>query len=404
MERIASTPRSNRVERCEEVGFYHHTHPPVLAYLSGDTKATEPSVQREPYWWEDAYYLLSVEEAEALAEAAIEAVEIIKETFDHVALDSAKLAQLLKVEAFPAGMLDTVAAEYLAQYSTSLTPLTYRVRLAWDSETGSPVLLNVYPSSPFGMAEQQGQQAWSEDMFLLPRQFATLDTAIVEELKIRYSSELDRGATLHIIVPTEDDVSRELLSALIYIQARAEEAGFTCTPLYWDAAGWDEEEGVWRDQFGKTIMLAYSIAPYQYLLQTGGVSTNGEILAAHPGSLTTVEPIWSSLLGSNLLLAAAWRQNKENPLLLETSVAPEPAAEENIQSFPLSAASARMLVNQAAAPYRWFGPSSQYAPEFDVWCIGDEDGNVEAVALSVREYEQTPGGLRSFAVPHQISE
>lgn len=398
MRRVLSTARPDYTVRCDEVGFYHHSSPPMLGFISGDTEATEPSRLTEPYWWEDAYYELTVTEAETLGEAAETSAALMHETLLEVAADERKFAKLLLTEGFPGETSEMLRASILAGDAG----LTVRMRLAWDPTlVGSrPVLLNVYAGSAFGMAEQQAQQSWSSDTFLISKQFAALDTSLISVIRERYRDEIGTGQKLHLLVTGEADPNRELLSALIYIHGRATEAGFTCVPVLWNAVSY--HDGAWWDQYGEKILLAYSLLPFPYLYAHGEGS---HLLSS---SLPFVEPAWWGLLNSNLLLAAAWNRDPSHPNLLPTLLG-DKTGEQAVASdtppsvFPLSRTAGDTLVTQQAAPYRRYGSRGEYRPEYDVWCVWDQ-GEPTAVALSMHEYEETLGGLRYYAVPHQIAE
>jgi glutathionylspermidine synthase len=337
-----------------------------------------------PYWREDAYYSLTAEETETLATAASTVNMLLENALNKIYVDDKRFRQMMKIEDYPNAsemMLKTSWEEHQPGTST-------RIRLAWNpQEEGEPVLLNAYPATPMGMAEQQAQQAWSEDMFLTPHQFATLDISLIDALQ----QKQEQYPLLHIFVTTLDSAN-EMLSNMVYWLGRANEAKIETVAAFWEAMRYSSSEAAWVDQYGNSIQAAYSCLPLPFLLN----SETGEHLMKHPASLPFVEPAWRGPLGSNLVMAATWALNKDHPNLLETRIGnPHELADPAV--FPLSAAYASMPVAQARSPYGRFGENNEFAPEFDVWLI-----NGDPVALSIREYELGPGSLTVSAIPHQI--
>lgn len=374
MKRILSSPRADWQKRCEDVGFYYHTR-------LGNEETGEPG---SPYWKEDAYYSLTPEEAETLANAATEVNGLLESTLDKIFLDDRRLQQMMRIEDYP----DVSETLLRASWEEHRLGLSTRIRLAWNPLNGSePVLLNAYPSTPMGMAEQQAQQSWSSDMFLTPHQFAALDTSLIEALQ----GKKEENPKIHVFVTTLD-AANEMLSNMVYWLGRANEAGIETVAAFWEAMRYSPNETIWVDQYGNPIEAGYSCLPLSSLLNSG----NGEYVVKHPSALPFIEPLWRSPLGSNFIMAATWALHSDHPNLLETRIGnPQNLADPAV--FPLSSAYTTMPVVQERSPYGRFGDNDEYAPEFDVWLVEGEP-----VALSIREYTIGDTALSVSARPHQI--
>ena len=173
MERVPSRPRPNAPERHAEAGFHHHAG----------------------YWVEDAYYSIPEHDARTLADSALTALAVLERSMSAVLKDSNRFRQLLSVEGLSHYMSDMIIYSWEQQKQGVCS----RIRLGWNPDEGSPVLLGYKSGSALGMVEQAAQQAWGADLHPDEFQFANLDRAMSSALSVY------EGIPVHVLFPLNDD-------------------------------------------------------------------------------------------------------------------------------------------------------------------------------------------------------
>lgn len=277
MRRIAVAPRADWHARVEELGFGFHT------------------IQGEPYWTEDAAYLLSEAEIDRLEDAA--------QTLENMCLDLvADVVDRGSYEEF--GLSDTACALAEQSWQAQQRNLYGRFDLAFAAD-GTPKLLEYNADTPTALFEASVVQwEWLEHHFPDQDQFNSIHERLIEAWR-----NFGIGPTRLHFTCLRDHA--EDFGTTEYLRDTALQAGLNAEHLFIDEIGWDGRRFV--DGKGQAITHLFKLYPWEWLLR--------EEFGAHVAASGTqfIEPAWKQLLSTKALLPALWARHRGHPLLLAAS-------------------------------------------------------------------------------------
>ena len=235
MERVGITERPDWREKATEYGFNFHT------------------MYGEPYWCEDAYYKLTLDQVEKLEEVTAELHQMCLKVVDKV-IDSDELMTKFRI---PKHTWSFVRQSW----KTNQPSLYSRLDLAWDG-VGEPKLLENNADTPTSLYEAAFfQWIWLEDQMNagnLPEgsdQFNSLQEKLIErfaELREQFGFNL-----LHLACCRDTEEDRGTVQ---YLQDCAAEAEVATEFLYIEDIGLGEK-GQFTDMQDQVISNLFKLYP-----------------------------------------------------------------------------------------------------------------------------------------------
>ena len=281
MERIAVPERADWRARAAELGFSFHT------------------IDGTPYWTEDAAYLFSAAEVDAIEDATTE--------LDGMCLDAVE--RVVKRGLYEPFGFDTRAAE-LIEASWKRRDRNLYGRFDLSLMPGQPPkLLEYNADTPTALFEASVVQwEWLQSQFPDADQFNSIHEKLVDAW-----ARLDvPGRAMHFTCVRDHDEDRGTVD---YLRDTAMQAGLSARFLTIDAIGWNGRDFV--DEEDAPIRTLFKLYPWEWLVR--------EHFAAHigPSGLRLIEPAWKMVLSNKAVLSLLWSMFPDHPNLLPAAFRPE---------------------------------------------------------------------------------
>ncbi|MGW1589476.1 glutathionylspermidine synthase family protein [Streptomyces sp. NPDC002386] len=297
MERRTITPRPDWQRTVEEQGLVY----PLTRHPDGTLR---------PYWDESAYYVLTLDEVEALEETVAELHRMCLAAAAHIVGED-RFADL--------GITDPriVAAVTEAWHRRAELPTVYgRFDLRYDG-TGPAELLEYNADTPTSLVEAASPQwFWMEERFPGADQWNSLHERLVDAWR-EQAALLPPGSPLHFAHSSADELGEDLMT-VAYLKETAEQAGLTTDWISMEEIGWDTLSGRFVDNGLRFIRAVFKLYPWEWLTTDAFAGHVLDTLDNGGGSGTTlwIEPAWKMLLSNKALLAVLWELYPGHPNLL----------------------------------------------------------------------------------------
>jgi len=280
MQRIAVAPREDWPARAAELGFAFHT------------------IDGQPYWTEDAAYVLTEAEVDALEDAA--------QALENICLDYVgETIERGDYDGF--GLSDAAIGLIEDSWNRQDRNLYGRFDLAFGAD-GAPKMLEYNADTPTALFEASVVQwEWLEHHYPQRDQFNSIHETLVEAW--RHFGLY--GHRLHFAC-VRDHAEDE--GTVEYLRDTAMQAGLDTERLYMDEIGWNGRRFV--DIANQPITTLFKLYPWEWLM--------AEEFGSHigPSSMRMIEPAWKMLLSTKALLPKLWARHAGHPNLLPASFSP----------------------------------------------------------------------------------
>lgn len=289
MERHRVTARPHWRERVIQQGLVYPT--------TRDERGREL-----PYWFEEACYVLSEDEVDALEAATTRLHGMCLEAARFLATGAMGNLGL------PPGSLRR-AGESLASAPPSLYG---RFDLRYDA-AGPPKLLEYNADTPTGLLESSvAQWYWLEDTHPDRDQWNSLH----ERLILAWQKMAPRLAPAPVyFAHHQDERTGEEEMTVAYLRDTADQAGLATAALTIGDIGYDRSRLCFVDLAGAPMRTVFKLYPWELMLGEE-FGRYVEAVPSGPESTTWLEPLWKVLLSNKALLAALWHLYPGDELLL----------------------------------------------------------------------------------------
>jgi len=386
MQRIKQTPRADWPQRLDDIGFRFHS-------IDKDGVAQAPDASQFPYWLEDAAYVFSEAEIEALWAATRELHARFLEAVDYVIR-----ANLLSRMAIPTAYEGLIRASWERR-----DPSVYgRFDLTLDSN-GVPKLYEYNADTPTSLIESSlAQWFWKTDVQPAHDQFNSIHEALVERWGV-LRKHYPQIQTLHFgcIFDSLEDIGN-----VEYMMETAVQAGWQVKILDMKRIGVDAASQFYDEQ-DEPIQLMFKLYPWEWIIR--------EKFGRHLTSSPTrwVEPPWKMILSNKAILPILWQLFPDHPNLLPASFAPyqfdgvphakKPFLSREGANVTLVQDDGQVIAHEGRYGeegfiYQAFAPLPRVGERYATlgsWVVGDE-----AVGLCLREEFHPITKNTSYFVPH----
>lgn len=387
MQRFQIPARENWPAIVESQGFPFHSF------------GKRPEAAVGTYWYEGAYYALSLDEVNVIEKAT---EELHARCLDAVAY-VVKRPELMSRLQIPMSYHDMVKNSW-----DSADPSLYgRFDLAFDG-VSAPKLLEYNADTPTTLVESSVVQwFWLKDQFLdkgkKSDQFNSIHEKLIDRLK-EILPGMKPGKKLFFSA-LKDNL--EEFATVEYLRDLAVQAGFETEFIYLEDVGWNEQWGKFVDLNENPIDYWFKLYPWEWIA--------GEEFGKHmPRASETmgiIEPPWKMVLSNKGILPILWQLFPEHPNLLPSFWAYDPILENSFVEKPMLGREGGNI--KLTSPQRKLEVPGPYdgqtifqglfkLPVFDEnymtlgsWVIGDR-----SAGICVREDDQPIIINRSRLVPH----
>jgi glutathionylspermidine synthase len=267
-----------------------------------------PDGSELPYWNEDAWYEVTMEEVEALEAATEELWAMCLQAVTHMAttMTDERLG-------LPPGSLGVVRRSIEAG-----DPALYaRFDLAYGAD-GSIKMLEINGDTPTGLVETGIiQWNWMEDVMPEMDQWNSVHDRLVDGWrKLRRSGHFD-GDRLHFLYDLGEEDSYdggEMEMTVHYLMDTAVQAGWITMAHPMAEVGWNPDTRDYRDVHDEPLRNAFKLYAWEEML----AEPFGQYVVQQAESRPTrwIEPAWKVLLSTKALLPVLWELFPRHRLLL----------------------------------------------------------------------------------------
>jgi glutathionylspermidine synthase len=281
MQRITVAARDDWKERAAGLGFRFHT------------------IDGAPYWTEDAAYLFTAAEIDAIEDATAELEKMCVALVDHVVREGCYERLALGPDA---------AALIEASWRRFDKNLYGRFDLC-VRPGAPPKLLEYNADTPTALFEASVVQwEWLQSLYPKDDQF----NSIHEKLIAAWTGFGLPTRDLHLACVRDHEEDRGTID---YLADTATQAGLTAHVLFIDEIGWDGARFV--DTEDRHVAALFKLYPWEWMMR--------EAFAAHIGPSETqiIEPAWKMVLSNKAALALLWEMFEGHPNLLPAAFQPQ---------------------------------------------------------------------------------
>ncbi len=350
MQRVRVPERADWRVRADAIGFKFHT------------------IDGAPYWTEDAAYMFSEAEIDAVEAATAELEQMCLQVVDRVVREGRY--DLLKL---PSG-----AAELIEESWVRFDKNIYgRFDLAWQPGQ-PPKLLEYNADTPTALFESSVVQwEWLQTVDPGADQFNSIHEKLIEAWR---NFGLPFRA-LHFTCVRNHEEDRGTVD---YLRDTATQAGLEAPFLYIDELGWNGEQFV--DVEDQPIQALFKLYPWEWLLR--------EEFAAHigPSAMQLIEPAWKMVLSNKAVLPLLWGMFEGHPNLLPAAFAPEHV------DGPLVR---KPIYGREGANVSIFAHGSDAAPEHETEGPYDAEGYVYQAYAPLPVFEGNHAVVGSWVIASQ---
>ena len=294
MERIPTDPRPGWREKVESQGVVFST-------------TRHPDGRELPYWYESAYYALTMDEVDALEETSAELHRLCLAAVGHV-VEHDWFARF--------GIVDPRVRAAITRSWRERPPSVYgRFDLAYDGRGGPAKLLEYNADTPTGLLESAiCQWYWLQDTRPEADQWNSLHERLVEAW--RQAARSFAPGPLHVTHTAADSSGEEEMTAA-YLAETAQQAGLEVVTLPIERIGWRERDAQFVDLALRPIRTVFKLYPWEWLVGDAfGAHALDRLAAPAVAGTRWIEPIWKMLLSNKALLAVLWELFPGHPNLL----------------------------------------------------------------------------------------
>jgi glutathionylspermidine synthase len=287
VKRIVTDWRPNWQATVEAQGFPFH---------SGGER---PADATATYWFEGAYYELSLDEVNVIEAATAELHGLCLKAVERLCTDPASMTKF--------GIPQAYAQMAVTSWRRGDPTLYGRFDLAYDGHN-PPKLLEYNADTPTALIETSIiQWHWLGDKFN-----GTHDqfNSVHEKLIDTWRAIGRRIGTQHIYFSCIKDNVEEF-ATVEYLRDTASQAGINTRFLYLDDVGW--RDGNFVDLANVPIRLWFKLYPWEWIWR----EEFGKHLPGTIGTLGILEPPWKMLLSNKAILPLLWDMFPGHENLLE---------------------------------------------------------------------------------------
>jgi glutathionylspermidine synthase len=294
LKRIPSDPRPDWRARVESQG---------LLFSTTDL----PDGRVMPYWYESAYYSLTMDEVDVLERTTAELHRMCLSAVEHVVAsgDFARFA-----------ITDERVADAIRRSWREQPPTLYgRFDLAYDGTGGSAKLLEYNADTPTGLLESAiCQWYWLQDTHPEADQWNSLHERLVEAW--RQASSAFVPGPVHVTHTAVDRSGEDEMTAA-YLAETAQQAGLEVVTLPIEKVGWQRHKARFVDLELRPMRTVFKLYPWEWLMSDEFAGHALTQLTSPSGEPTQwIEPVWKMLLSNKALLAVLWELYPDHPNLL----------------------------------------------------------------------------------------
>lgn len=384
MFRQRQTPRSNWRETVESQGLLFHTTP------DGPGKW-------QPYWTEDAAYVLSEREVAELEKATKELHELALVAVQHV----------LDHDLFDRLKIPFVAARAIERAWNEEPPSVYgRFDLAYDG-VRPPKLLEYNADTPTALLEAAIiQWKWLQDVMPERDQFNSIWEGLVEYWRWCKDNDYLKSSLVHFAhaEPMED-----FMTTLV-LRDTAQEAGLETEGLLMSELGWDTIRREFVDMSSRPIKTLFKLYPWENVI----AESFGGFAIESLERTQWIEPIWKMVLSNKGILPILWEIAPNHPNLLPSHFDRSGDLDEYVRKPLLSREGENVMIKRHGSLVRTAGEYGESGYVFQQYVeLPDFDGNRPVIGSWVIDGEPRGIGIResdglitdnlSRFVPHYIA-
>jgi glutathionylspermidine synthase len=256
-----------------------------------------------PYWYESAYYTLTMAEVDALEDTTAELYRMCLAAAERIVVHD-RFKDL--------GITDPRVIQAIRESWAAQPPSLYsRFDLRYDGPEGGPAKLLEYNADTPTMLLESAicQWYWLQDTRPDLDQWNSLHERLVDRwkaLRVRFSH-----GPVHFAFAVSDESGEDLMTSA-YVAETAEQAGLTPVQLPIERIGWHPASGWFVDEADVRIRTLFKLYPWEWIVD--------EEFGVH--ALETldrtqwIEPVWKMLLSNKALLAILWELYPDHPNLL----------------------------------------------------------------------------------------
>jgi glutathionylspermidine synthase len=370
MQRHRCQPRSDWLERVEQVGLTYHSH------------------EEGPYWDESVCYELTTAEVNAL-ESAAQAIHSLCIEAAEAVIERAWWSRL----GIPAAAISTL----VRSWNRDDFSLYGRFDLAFGGPV-APKLLEYNSDTPTALLEASvAQWFWLQDTHPQADQFNSIHERLIAAWG-RWA-----GRTVHFSSIKEHAEDEQ---TVLYLRDTCEQAGVKTATVFIEDIGWDAQQNCFVDLEGTRITHCFKLYPWEWFWQ----EEFGPHLARDAAQF--IEPTWKMLLSNKGLLPILWELFPEHPNLLPAYDVAEPLGGSYVRKPKLGREGRNVawiesdvVVEESDGEYGAEGHVYQapatlpnfagHYPIFGVWMVDHQPAG-----LGIREDTRRITGNLSRFVPH----
>lgn len=279
MKRISIEPRENWKEKLEALSFQFHS-------------------LGNKYWWESAYYELTLDQVNMLEMATNDLFRMCLEAVEHVIQN--KLYDKLHI-------------------NPELIPLIER---SWENEEPSfygrfdlffdginpPKMLEFNADTPTSLFEcSVVQWEWLNEVNPESDQFNSIHERLLNYFQ--GCKEYFNGQTVHFACISG---SIEDFTTVEYIRDVAYQAGLKTKFVYMEDIGWNRFKNIFVDYDNEPIKNIFKLYPWEWLIE----EEFGKNLMIDKNQTKWIEPAWKAILSNKAILPILWELFPNNDYLL----------------------------------------------------------------------------------------
>lgn len=269
MKRHKITPRADRAEKLESIGFSFHA--------------------LDDYWAEDRCYSFTEKEIEVIETATEELHGLCLNAVDYV-IKNEMLGKL--------GIPELYWNAIESSWKNEEKSLYGRFDLAYDGKL-PPKMMEYNADTPTSILETGvAQWTWLEDVYPDKDQFNSLHDKLVARWKEIASGKIHLAS----LKDNEED-----WVAIMYLLDTATQAGLECERIDIEDIGYNYG---FVDLNDKPIETLFKLYPWEWIMRE---DFGPKILDS---KTKFIEPIWKSVLSCKGILPILWERNKNHPNLL----------------------------------------------------------------------------------------
>jgi glutathionylspermidine synthase len=287
MQRIATKPRLDWIDRVESVGMHYH------------------SLEDGPYWDESAYYMFSPAEIDELERATYALDKMCLEAVGHV-IDSRQFEPF----ALPSAFHDLVVRSWGRDERT----IYGRFDLVYDGKA-PPRLFEFNADTPTALLEASVVQwFWMKECHPDADQFNSIHERLIEAWQAVAAEKPGRVTFVSLAGNIEDFMT------VNYLRDTAMQAGLDTDYLTVEDIGWDGQRHSFVDLQNRPLATVFKLYPWEWLL--------ADRFAPHLLEAATrwLEAPWKMLLSNKAILTVLSELYHDSPYLLRTGFQPPSAS------------------------------------------------------------------------------